>query len=90
MEWILYYSYRKFRKDNLESIPRRLLRLPVPAIILLCISTIAGFVFAFIPAIKIFTWIPVGIQLICCVVLYFYTEVYQVKVSYESLADYRS
>ena len=93
MEWFLYYSYQKFRKDNLESIPRRLLRLPAIAITLfglLCISTIAGLAFAFIPAMKMFMWIPIVLELICCIVLYFYTENYQVKVSYEKLEDYKT
>lgn len=88
MEWFLYYSYQKFRKDNLESIPRRLLRLPAIAITLfglLCISTIAGLAFAFIPAMKMFMWIPIVLELICCIVLYFYTENYQVKVSYRKV-----
>ena len=92
MEWILYYNYRKFQKDYLGSISERLLRFPVPAVILLCllcVNTIAVLIFALIPAIKIFTWIPVGIELICCVVLYFYTERDQVKMSYENLEDYR-
>lgn len=93
MEWILYYSYQRFQKNYLGSIPGRLLRFPVPAVILLCllcVNTIAIFIFALIPAIKIFTWISVGIELICCVVLYLYTESYQVKASDENLEDYRT
>lgn len=93
MEWILYYSYLKFRKDNMESIPRRLVQLPALVIVLLCllcISTIAGLIVSLIATIKIFAWIPIGIESICCIILYFYTENYQIRMSDVKLEEYRA
>lgn len=92
MEWILYYSYLKFRKDNMESIPRRLARLPALVIVLfclLCISMIAGLIVSLIATNKIFAWIPIGIEFLCCIIIYFYTENYQMRMSDVKLGDYQ-
>lgn len=91
--WNGFYitATKNFEKIISKASQGRLLRLPAIAITLfglLCISTVTGL--AFIPAMKMFMWIPIVLELICCIVLYFYTENYQVKVSYEKLEDYKT
>lgn len=91
MDLLLLYSYLKYRKGNDDSTFKKIMQIPYFAIIMfailvICVLTSLVFLFA-VPNVLIM-YIPLVIEIICAIVLYFYTEHMQVKMSDVNMSIY--
>lgn len=90
MENYILYSYLKWHKDNKKSTIKEVLKLPIVAKILLLIlvlSLVIGSIMAFMN--NEYTWIPILIETITCIISYFYTERFQIKNSMDNYEKYK-
>lgn len=94
MESILFDSYRKYQKNKKDNIVKAIFKLPLIAKLLLG-SMMLFFIFSvviiFVESLRnsIYFYCLV-LEAILCVVLYFYTENYQIKSSDTRLCIYQS
>lgn len=93
MDEIVFYSYLEFQKNYRIPIWKRICKIPVSAFIVICIallSIICSITFSLIPSTKGYAWIALICEVVTSLVLYVYTEQYQIKNSASSLNEYRN
>lgn len=91
MKDILFDSYRQYQKESKESTIKAFFKLPVPAMVLLCVS-LACVVFNFV---VIICNLVASLGIVCLmaeiaiyIVLYLYTDSYQIKASNTRVKTY--
>lgn len=91
MKDILFDSYRQYQKESKDSTIKAFFKLPVPALVLLCVS-LACVVFNFV--VIIFDLVA-SLGIVCLmaeiaiyIVLYLYTDSYQIKASNTRVKTY--
>ena len=94
MEMFLFYSYLKYRKDSQKKSDafKKILKLPKFAIctlIALILSALAGGVFAFLFQGSYIVYIPLSIEFVSALIMYFYISRDQIKMSDENIANYK-
>jgi hypothetical protein len=93
MEEFIFYQYLKHRKENPLQLYKAIKTLPLGMIVAWMISLVAaivGFVLLYIPQTNAYSWIPIVVELLACVVTYFWGEWYQVKFSETHIENYRN
>lgn len=90
MDRYLFYMYLKYLKDNKLTFWYELWKQPKMAIVLFAIVIISGIsllVFIFIN--KYLILISIIVEIVSCVILYFYTENYRITCSKNKTEEYR-
>ena len=94
MESILFDSYRKYQKSKKDNAVKAIFKLPLIAKLLLgsmMLFFIFSVVIVFVESLRNSIYIYcLVLEAILCIVLYFYTENYQIKTSDTRLCLYRS
>ena len=92
MHTILFDSYRKYQKDNKQSLMKTIFKLPIGVKLLLIgfvLCLIYSILALFIDFFKSTYFICLILQVILCLCLYFYTENFQIKTSDIRLSTYQ-
>lgn len=92
MESILFDGYRKYQKEQKDNFIKAIFKLPVwvqifLAMIVLCL--VYSVLVLFVPCLRVVYGYCLAVEVLTCVVLYFYTENFQIKTSDSRLFVYQ-
>lgn len=95
MDEILLNCYLKYKKEQDELLWKKIIkngtfRLVAIIMAFIIICAVGAVVISLIESIRIWSWIPLALEVICCVILYILTEQYEIKNSSDNMEKYIS